>query len=352
MTCQSSRKHHAWAVCQLCAGRREKGTLPHVGSYVGITAGTALGEPLAQGQLNTKHTSSGAVLGKTVATGFNLIQQLSNIPHTFQSKAAVAEHDGKVSHIKDLPQGGIEIGVTSHGKDKGYYVPAGFAAKVKVGEHVEAGDILSDGIVNPAEIVKHKGIGEGRRYFAETMHTAFSEAGMPVNRRNFELIAKGAIDHVKITHPEGLGDYLPDSIVSYQTIEKDYKPRATAKLVRPDLAHGKYLEEPVLHYTIGTRVTNKVAADLKKHKVEAIHVHDHAPSFEPEMQRLLDVPSHVPDWAHQLNSSWLEKRLINAVSTGMHTSLKGPSPIIGLGYGVNFGEKRSEEDDAEDDTEE
>jgi len=344
MTCQASKKSHAWAICQMCSGRREKGTIPHLGTYIGLTAATALGEPLAQGQLNTKHTSSGASLGKTVATGFKLIQQLANIPHNFQSKAAVAELDGTVHKVRNLPQGGMEIVVANGAKSHNHYVPAGFASKVAVNDSVEAGDIMSEGIVNPADIVRHKGIGEGRRYFSEAMRTAFNESGMPVNRRNFEIIARAAVDHVKVNHPEGIGEYLPDSIVSYHALEKDYKPRTQAKLVRPDAAHGKYLEEPVLHYTIGTRITNKVIENMKKHKITSVHVHDEPPHFAPEMQRLLDVPSHVPDWAHQLYSNYLEKKLINGVSTGMFSSLKGPSPIMGLSYGVGFGEKTAEEE--------
>ena len=339
ITCQSSRKNHAWAVCQMCAGKREKGTLSDIGSYLGITAATALGEPLAQGQLNSKHTGSAAALGKNVATGFKLIQQLANIPHTFQNRAVVAIADGAVTNVRALPQGGSEIEV---GKNK-YYVTAGFNSHVKVGDHVEAGDVISEGIINPADIVEHKGIGEGRRYFTEAMRKAFDESGMGVNRRNFEIISRGAVDHVRITHPDGLGDHLPDAIVSYQTVEKDYKPRTDAQVVRIDLARGKYLEEPVLHYTIGTRITSRMIDELKEHKIQSVHVHDNPPPFVPEMQRLLDVPAHVPDWAHQLYSTYLEKRLINAVNTGMQTSLKGPSPVFGLAYGVNFGLKTAED---------
>lgn len=348
ITCKASRDSHSWAVCQLCAGKREKGTVPPLGTYLGVTAATALGEPLAQGQLNTKHTAGSAALGKTVATGFKLIEQLANPRHHFVDKAAVAEADGRVTAVKKLPQGGSEIDTADGVTLKTYYVPAGFASKVIVGDHVEAGDILSDGIVNPADIVHHKGIGEGRRYFSGAMCKAFDESGMGGNRRNFEVIARSHIDHVKVTHPDGVAGHLPDSIVSYQTIERDYKPRDQSQKLRVDLAQGKYLEEPVLHYTIGTRITTRMIEMLKKHGIQFVVVHDNPPHFEPEMLRLLDVPAQVPDWAHQLYSTYLEKRLINAVNTGMKSSLKGPSPIMGLAYGVGFGEdegKTAEEEE-------
>lgn len=342
ITCQAGRKHHNWSVCQLCAGKREKGTLPELGSYLGITAATALGEPLSQGQLNTKHTAGAASLGKTVASGFRLVEQLANPAQNFQNRAGVADIDGTVTAIKTAPQGGFYVTIKGDKKEVTEYIPSGFEVNVKLGGKVEAGDILSEGIVNPADIVKHKGIGEGRRYYTDIMHKAFGEAGMGVNRRNFEIISKGAIDHVKITHPDGLGDYLPDTIVSYQGIEKNYKPRPSSKEVRIDRAQGKYLEEPVLHLTIGTRLTTQLLALLKRHNVTSVLVNDDPPAFSPVMLRLLDVPGEVPDWAHQMNSSYLEKRLIKGVNEGISSNIKGPSPVLGLSYGVGFGDKTGE----------
>ena len=333
ITCQSSRTFHSGSVCQLCVGRRERG-IPHIGDYVGITAATTLGERLSQGQLSTKH-SSGSAQKVTAATGFKLVNQLFNIPKTFQAKAAVAFHDGEITKIEEPSHGGHNIFV---GHEE-HYVGPGLDVKVKVGDKVEAGDVLSEGVVNPAEMVKYKGIGEGRRQFATIMHKAFKDSGMPVNRRNFEVISKGAIDHVRITHPEGLGDYLPNQIVSYQAIEKDYKPRPNSKDVIVDKAYNTYLEQPVLHHTIGTRMTKSVIADLKKHNIEHVIVNPDPPHFEPEMQRLLDVPAHEHDWMHQLYSTNLEKRFRDAVNQGMISNINGPSPVPGLAYGIGFGDK-------------
>jgi DNA-directed RNA polymerase subunit beta' len=355
ITCLASRDHHFGAICQLCAGRREKGTFPQIGEYVGITAVAPLGESLSQGTLNAKHTSSGANLGKTTATGFKLVSQLVNIPHSFQDRAPVAEMDGHISGVRKLPQGGHEVTV-SNGNEKpiGHYVAPGFNPYVKEGDRVEAGDVLSEGLINPSDIVKHKGVGEGRRYYADTLYNAFKDSGMGVNHRNFQVLAKAAVDHVRITHPEGLGNHLPDSIVSYQSVEKDYKPRTDSKLIRPDLARGMFLEVPVLHYTIGTRISSQVIDNLKKHKIASITVNTHPPDFEPTMVRLLDTPAHVEDWGHQLYSTYLEKRLIKGVNEGLTSSLKGPSPILGLAYGVGFGDKYKlgeEDDDSEEDKE-
>lgn len=336
ITCQSSRRHHHNAICQLCAGKREKG-LPQIGDFIGITSSSTLGEPLAQGQLSLKHTS-GSATGPNLASGFDLVKQLATIPQAFKDKAAVAEHDGTVHEIRAAPQGGHYI----HINQDEYYVPTGFGLKVKVGDAVEAGDVLSEGIINPADIVRLKGIGEGRKYFSHAMKKAFDESGMGgINHRNFDVLAKGMIDHVRITNNDGLGDHLPGEVVSYQSIEKEYQPKAEAAKVRIDQAYNKYLEQPVLHFTIGTRITKKIIEKLRARGIDQILVTSHPPDFVPEMQRLDAIPEHEPDWMHQLYTANLERKILHAVNTAAFSDLKGASPVPGLAYGVGFGERKA-----------
>lgn len=352
ITCQAPAHHHPGAVCQLCCGRREKG-LPPIGDYIGITAATTLGEPLSQGTLNVKH-EAGASKKKVQGSGYKFINQLANIPETFQNKAPLAHSDGTVEVVREAPQGGYYVDIKNEkGKVEEYYISPDLEVLVKPGQKVEEGDVLSEGVINPAEAVKYKGIGEGRAYFARVMRDAFENSGLGgVNRRNFELLAKGAIDHVKITNPKGLGDYLPDETVAYHAIEKNYIPRHDSKVIRIDAAKGKYLEKPELHYTIGTRITNSVIDTLKKHHIDHITVHDETPGFEPEMHRLLDIPAYEQDWMHQLYSTNLERRFTKAINTGASSNIEGPSPVPGLAYGLGFGlHKRSEEDSIEDNEE-
>jgi DNA-directed RNA polymerase subunit beta' len=352
LTCQAPAHSHPGAVCQLCCGRRERG-LPPIGDFIGITASTTLGEPLSQGTLNVKH-ESGSAKAKKSASGFKFINQLANIPESFQGKAPLAHTDGTVEEVREAPQGGFYVEIKNDkGKIDQYYISPDLDVLVKKGQKIEAGDVLSEGVVNPAEAVKYKGIGEGRAYFAKTMRDAFENSGLGgVNRRNFELLSKGAIDHVKITNPKGLGDYLPDEIVAYHAIEKNYIPRPNSKKVRVDFALGKYLEEPELHYTIGTRLASSMLENLKNHNVDYVTVNDEEPDFEPEMQRLLDVPAHEHDWMHQLYSTNLERRLLKSVNTGSSSDITGPSAVAGLAYGVGFGlHKKSEEDTIEDNEE-
>ena len=333
MTCQSNKKHHSGGLCQMCVGKREKG-MAAMDSYIGLVAGTAVAEPLTESAMKARH-SGGAATSLGGQQGFKLINQLANIPKTFMGRAPLAQEDGFVTRLTPAAAGGHFIMVNN----EEHYIGLDQTPTVKFGDRVEQGQALSTGLVDPREVVKYRGIGDGRKYYMEAMKKAFDDSKLPVNRRNFELIAKAAIDHVKITDPEGLGDYLPDQVVSYSAIEKDYTPRPAAKMLRVDLAYGKYLEKPELHYTIGTKITSAVISELKKHKIEAVLVHDEQPLFEPVMVRLVDIPEHHDDWMHVLNSTNLAKRFVNMVNKGATSDLKGSSPVPGLAYGVGFGEK-------------
>ena len=281
------------------------------------------------------HNSGGAATSLGGVQGFKLISQIANIPESFVGKAPLASEDGIVRKIEPSTAGGSFI----HINDKEYYVSPHHEIKVKQGDTVEQGQALSTGLIDPSEAVRYRGIGDGRRNYMDSLKKAFSDSKLYINRRNLELVAKAAIDHVKITNNEGLSHYLPDQIVSYSALEKEYEPRVDAKEIRTDLAYGKYLEKPVLHYTIGTRVSSPMIRELHDHKIEHILVHEHPPGFEPTMVRLLDVPAHVPDFMHVLNSTNLSARFINMVNKGSKSDLAGPSPVAGLAYGEGFGER-------------
>lgn len=339
ITCESNKHFHHGAVCQLCVGRRDKKYLPPIGDFIGVTAGTTLGEKMSQMTLGSKHT--GSTVKKQTIGGVPLVKQFLNIPDTFRDKAPLANQDGKVTAINKPSQGGHEIVITPiKGKAETHYVGPGFELKFKVGDHVEAGDVLSDGIPNPYDVVKLKGIGEGRMYLSKALKNTFDEAGLTVNHRNFDTVVRNSIDHVRITHPDGLGNYLPNQVVSYNNLEKDYQHRDTAKHIRVGDAKGMFLEEPVLHYTIGTPITSSVVKELMKHKTDAVLAHHEKPGFEPEMQRMLDIPAHEEDWMHQLYSTYVQKRFLDAVNKGMKSDLYGASPISGLAAGT-IGEKRA-----------
>ena len=329
LTCNSPN-----GLCSTCAGLRERGHTPALMENVGLASASAMGEPLAQSTLSTKHAGGVASSTSKAVTGFKAIDQLVQVPEVFQGGAVVANRDGAVTRIEPAPQGGNYV----HVEDEPHYVGQGVGLKVKRGDRLEAGDILSEGVPNPADIVKHKGIGEGRLYFVKAMKRAFEDNGMQMDRRNLEVIGRALVNHVKIEDPEGLGNHLPDDVIEYNQIERDYQPKDKVLKLHPDKATDHYLAKPALHYTIGTRITPRVAKQLSDNGEKEIEVTQESPGFSPEMQRVADIPGFKQDWLAQFAGSHLKKRTLDAVHSGDAVSdIHGVSFISGLAKGVEFG---------------
>jgi DNA-directed RNA polymerase subunit beta' len=328
ITCQARQ-----GVCQKCAGVREKGDFPPLGDNVGMAAAQAIAEPISQLQLSAKHSGGVASAGAPTVRGFDLINQLVQVPKTFQDAAAIATLDGRVGEIKEAPQGGtfIIIGGEDH------WVPPDKKIQVERGQTVEAGDVLSEGIPNPSEIVRYKGIGEGRRYFTELFGKAMSENNLKAHRRNIELLSRGLINHVRITDPDGPEDTIIDDVVEFDSITRNYEPRVGAKTLSPRRSVGLYLERPVLHYSIGTRVSKRVADNLRKNKINEVLAHQDKPSFAPEMVRAMETLAHSSDWQVRLGGFHLQKGFLESVHRGRKTEEHGISFIPSLAKGTEFG---------------
>lgn len=303
MTCQASQG----GVCAHCVGKFYSNRFPDVGDAVGITASQALSEPVTQGALSTKH-EAGMSSARKDFSGFEVLNRFSQVPEGFADRAAVATVDGRVDKVEEAPQGGMYIYVNG---ERHYALP-GYEAKVKVGDVVEAGDILSDGLANPMDIVEHKGIGEGRRYYAERLKKILDDSGHAADSRNVELVARAAVNHVRIDDPDGLGAYLPDDTVRYTDLQREYQPPEDTRGVAITDAKNMYLQAPAAHYTIGTRITPRVVSDLKQGGVEQVFASPKQPGFVPQMIRLRTASHHNPDWAASLHTSYLKGQLTDA----------------------------------------
>lgn len=313
------------------AGVRERQSLPNRGEFVGIPGAQAISEKVAQGSLNSKHGGgvAGAAAGRAVS-GFALLNQLTSVPKTFRGGATHAELDGTVQRIDEAPQGGHYIIV----ENKQHYVPHGAEIRVKPGQQIEAGDIMTDGLPNPAKIVQHKGIGEGRRYFVNAFRDAMKDANLSVERRNIELVARGLINHVRMK--DEYGDYVPDDVVPYQTLERNWKARPGMSLQFLQSAVGKYLEQPVLHHTIGTRVTPSMLPQFSKFGINQLPVHSEPLPFEPVMIPARDNLSYDPDPMTAQLGSGLKKTLLHAAHRGRVSDTSGTSYVPALTTGLNF----------------
>lgn len=310
-------------------GYREKGRLAPRGDYVGIAAVQSLSEPVSQGQLSSKH--SGGVGGAGSISGFKALNALVQVPKKYPDGAAHAQRDGTVQEIRDAPQGGHYV--TINGEE--HYVPTDRVVSVKKGDTLEAGDVLSDGMPNPAEIVKHKGVGEGRRYFVSAMRQVMKNSGMSPHRRNIELLSRGIINHVRLT--DEYGDYVSDDIVPYSTLERNWQPRPGSVAGNPSTLAGHYLEKPVLHYSIGTKIGKSALENFKKYGITNIQAHKEPPPFQSEMVRGMSNISNDPDWMTRMLGSYQEKGLLQSVHRGLSSDSAGSSYVPALAEGTNFG---------------
>jgi hypothetical protein len=313
-------------------GVRERGRIAPLGDYVGLAASQSLAEPLTQLLISSKHT--GGVAGSTKGQkGFPVLDQLTTIPSTFPGGAVHAQHDGIVTGIREAPQGGRYIAVDG----KEHYARPDLELSVKPGDKVEAGDIMTDGVENPAEYVQHKGIGEGRKRFVDIFRKLAAEAGFHPHRRNLELVTRGLIDHVRME--KETNDHVPGDIVSYTQLEHSYDPRPGSKDAPPKELLGHYLERPVLHHTIGTRIVPSMLPAFEKYGVQSVTAHAEPPPFSPVMVRSQDIPGADPEPFARFLGSNVEKGLLKGVHRGESSDTMGTSYAVSLGAGVDFGQK-------------
>lgn len=310
-------------------GVRERGGLPAVGDFVGIAAVQALSEPISQGTLSSKH--SGGVAGGKSISGFKQLNQLIQSPKQSPYWATHAQVDGKIESVREAPSGGQFIFI----KQVPHYINPEAGMKFKIGDEVEAGDVLSDGLPNPAEFVKFKGIGEGRRQFVLSFRDAMKEAGLGAHRRNIEMLSRGLINHVRLN--DELEEFMPDDIIPYDLFEKTFQPRPGHQKLSTKSAKGKYLERPVLHYTIGTRVTPKVINTLSDFGINEVIAHHEPPPIEPHFLRGLDNLQYDPDWMTRMLGSNLQKGLLKGTWSGAISDETGTSFVPSLAKSVGFG---------------
>lgn len=282
---------------------------------------------------SSKHSGGAATATSKAISGFSRVNSLIQVPKNFPDEATHATVDGKVDRLEPAPQGGQYLYI---GSERHYVLP-NHNLLVKPGDVVDAGDALTDGMPNPAMIVKHKGVGEGRRYFTDIFRQTMVDSGIPANRRNVELLSRGLINYVRLQDP--YQDWVPDDIVPYHVIERRYKPRPGYQTLTPTAATGKYLERPVLHYSIGTKLQPKMVKQLQDFGVKQVFAHNDRPIFEPEMIRGATNVTNDPDWMTRMLGAYQEKSLLRGVHRGDVSDISGSSYVPALAKGLTFGEE-------------
>ena len=332
LTCEARN-----GVCAKCYGVLPEGKFAKVGDHLGIRSSNSLGEPLTQQGLSMKHVSSGKA-GSLEYSGLDFLNQFMESPEEFKERAAVAPVDGVVSEIREAPQGGSWIIIGG----QEIYVPLGREVQVKVGERLEAGEQMTDGLVDPEDILEHRGLGEARRYWAERVSEMADASDAGMDARQFELLAKGVVDHVDLDDPIEEG-FLPDDRVRYSRWMHDRRIPENVRQVRLKEANGLYLQQPAAHLTVGTRLTPKMIERLQESGWKDVFASEDAPSFRPTFVRLQQVASTDDDWLASLGGSYLGAQMQQGIVRAQDTNvLSNIHPVPRLAVGVGYGDKLEE----------
>ncbi len=313
------------------AGRRTRQGLHAIGDNIGIPAAQAIGERLSQGTLSSKH--SAGIGTKVKKSGFEYLNRLLQAPEHFPEAGPLSEADGTVNEVVEAAQGGHYIKVG----DQQYYAGPDLNVTVKVGDQVEAGDDLTDGVPHPHQLVRLRGMGEARRVYMQTLREALKDSGIKTHRRNIESVVSGVLNWAKVTNPDGIGDNIYDDVVPFNRLSASYTPRPTSKQLPVKQLRGKYLEEPVLHYTPGTRVSSKMIDQLKKYNIESVFANDEEPDFEPHMVRSMLSVYHDPDWRTQQMGFYTARAFQKSLHRGATSDTASTSFVPALSEGKGFG---------------
>jgi hypothetical protein len=120
-------------------------------------------------------------------------------------------------------------------------------------------------------------------------------------------------------------------------LERNWTPREGSVAGAPQTLTGHYLEKPVLHYSIGTKIGRGVLNNLNKYGIKNIQAHKEPPPFQPEMVRGMANISNDPDWMTRMLGSYQEKGLMNSVHRGLSSDTAGSSYVPSLAQGEQFG---------------
>lgn len=203
-------------VCEKCYGRNlATGANVEIGEAVGTIAAQSIGEPGTQLTMRTFHT--GGVAGDDITQGLPRIQELFEARNP-KGQAVIAEFDGVVKEIVDTADI-REVTIANEVEEKAYTVPFGSRIKVIVDQELVAGEELTEGSIDPKELLRIKGISGVQRYILQEVQRVYRLQGVEINDKHIEIMVRQMLRKVKVIE-SGDTELLPGSMVDLHTYEK------------------------------------------------------------------------------------------------------------------------------------
>ena len=211
LTCRSNV-----GICAKCYGANmASGRYVRIGESVGIIAAQSIGEPGTQLTMRTFHT--GGIAGDDITQGLPRVEELFEARKP-KGLAIISEFGGSVTLNDTKKKREVIITNPETGETKDYLIPYGSRLKVYDGDVVEAGDEITEGSVNPHDILKIKGLRGVQDYMIQEVQRVYRLQGVEINDKHIEVIVRQMLKRVKIEE-NGDTDFLPGSLVDWLTFE-------------------------------------------------------------------------------------------------------------------------------------
>jgi DNA-directed RNA polymerase subunit beta' len=221
LACRS--KH---GVCKKCYGSNLANGQPvTVGEAVGIIAAQSIGEPGTQLTMRTFHTGG-------VASAEDITQGLPRVEELFETRkpknlAIISEIDGEVRFEEIKNTRHAVIFNTETAEEKSYLIPFGFRVAVEEGQHIKKGDKITDGAVNPHDILEIMGAKAVQDYLISEVQSTYRLQGVDINDKHIEVIVRQMLKKVRVDDP-GSTDFMPGQMYNRNDVlyaNKEIKER-------------------------------------------------------------------------------------------------------------------------------
>ena len=224
LTCKSHT-----GICAKCYGANmATGEPVQVGEAVGIIAAQSIGEPGTQLTMRTFHT--GGVAGDDITQGLPRVEELFEARKP-KGLAIIAEFGGEVSIRETKKKREVVITDTETGNQKAYLIPYGSRIKVLEGQMLEKGEALTEGSVNPHDILEIKGVRDVQDYMLREVQRVYRLQGVEINDKHIEVIVRQMLKKIRIEE-NGDSSFLPGVMVDALEFEDEVE-RLTAEGKEP-----------------------------------------------------------------------------------------------------------------------
>lgn len=268
LTCETPH-----GVCSKCYGiNLATGRPVHVGEAVGIIAAQSIGEPGTQLTMRTFHT--GGVAGGDITQGLPRVEELFEARKP-KGLAVIAEADGKIS-FKDTKKKKEVVITTESGETHAAQVIFGSRLRVQEGDMVKAGELITDGSVNPHDILRVVGVRGVQEYIVKEVQRVYRMQGVDINDKHVEIIIRQMLGKIKVEEP-GDTKFLPGGVISYKEFVEQNRiveaeggelatgSRSLLGITKASLATESFLSAASFQET--TRVLTEAAINGKEDKL-------------------------------------------------------------------------------------